>query len=290
MAPRSDDGVGRLKVALMRGDDFHNLYLERLLASELQLVCTVEEPGSAQRHAIWRRRRWVDAAAAEYHRIRRGVFGKNRYRRRYFDPRHDGFPTVQRPAPLVVGDINDQRVGAAVEASGADLCVITCTTRLSSETIRAIGVPIVNIHGGHLPDYRGCHCFFTAIGDQRFDAVGSTIHFVDVGLDTGDVIDAVRPVIRHTDDPERLYSRAERLAAQRLVGHLLALESGVELPRSPQEFRGRLVLRRHRGPIDDVRFWLRRKTGSLVIPDIPGPAPQHPWESDESSSPPPRIA
>ncbi len=283
---RHDDSPtsGRaLKIALLRGDDHHNLYLERLLASRFELVCVVEEPGDEQRRAIWRRRRWLDGLAAEYHRARRTMLGKDNYRRRYFDQSLDGFRLPDRPPALVVRSINDERVGEAVGSSQAVICVISCTTRLSPATIRSISVPIINIHGGHLPDYRGCHCVFSAIQDGRFDAIGSTIHFVDVGLDTGDLIEVVRPAVRRTDDPERLYSRSERLAAQRLVELLGQLERGSSLPRKAQSFKGRLVLRRHRTPIDDLQLWWRRRTGELVVPEIAGPVPEHPWEKGEAS-------
>lgn len=276
-------GRGSTKVALLRGDDHHNLYLERLLAHRVDLVRVVSEPGAAQRHAIWKRRRWKDALAAEYHRFRRMVFGKNRYRRRYFDRQHDNFPSSvpssAHDGVIEVSTINDPRVPTAVRASGAEICVITCTTKLSERTIREIGVPIINIHGGHLPDYRGCHCFFTALSERRFDAVGSTIHFVDAGLDTGDIIEVARPAIRVDDDAERLYCRAERLAAQRLVHWIEQIGSGAEVPRTPQVFRGRLVLRRHRTPWDDLAHWARRRTGRLVVPEVAGSLPDHPWES-----------
>ena len=271
-------GDNRLRIALLRGDDHHNLYLERLLTGRFNMVCVVSEPGAKQRKAIWRRKRWKDALAAEYHRARRTALGKDRYRQRYFDPAHDDFTQVPLLTPLVVSDINDERVGAAVQSALADICVMTCTTRLSTATIQTIGVPIINIHGGYLPDYRGCHCFFSAILDRRFDAIGSTIHFVNAGLDTGDVIEVARPAIRASDDPERLYSRAERLAAQRLAELLEGYEQGIQLLCQQQAFRGRLVLRRHRTPVTDIRFWWERKTGRLVIPNVPGPVPLHPWE------------
>jgi methionyl-tRNA formyltransferase len=273
-----------LRVALLRGDDYHNRYLERLLLRHFHVVTVVDEPGIEQRRSIWRRRRWKDAIAAEYHRVRRSASGKNRYRRLYFDPKHDGFTPPNPPPILQVSDINDPRVGASVAQSSAQVCVITCTTRLSAETIRAIGVPIINIHGGHLPDYRGCHCFFTALSEGRFDAIGSTIHFVDVGLDTGDVIEVARPRIDPSDDPERLYSRAERLAAQRLVYWLKEMEEGRAIPRTQQRFRGKLVLRRHRTPAADLAFWWRRRTGQIRLPDLPGGTPDHPWEPPPARS------
>ncbi len=127
---------------------------------------------------------------------------------------------------------------------------------------------IINIHGGHLPDYRGCHCFFFALLEGRFDAIGSTIHYVDRGIDTGDIIQVARPAIDDSDSPESLYCKAERLAARRLVEHLHALRDGRPVLSMPQQFRGRLCLRRHRRPAHDLRFAWRRRTGRLRFPTV----------------------
>jgi methionyl-tRNA formyltransferase len=258
-----------LRVVLMRGDDYHNRYLDRLLRSRFDVVLTVVEPGEAQRKALRRRGKWKDAIAAEYHRTRRAVLGLQRYRGRYFDFVPEWSPDEAcRLGVLRTAAINTAEVQRAVAAADADVCVITCTSILSPQTIRAVGAPIINIHGGHLPDYRGCHCYFFALYERQFDKIGSTIHFVDEGIDTGDIIEVVRPDIRPSDNAEKLYSRAEKLAAHRVLHWLETLERGEDLPRRPQSFRGRLVLRRHRLPHHDLLFTARRLTGRLQLPTV----------------------
>ena len=259
-----------LRVALLRGDDHHNQYLEALLRRRFDVVAVVVQPGRSQRLALRHRGKAKDAIAAEYHRARRSVLGLSRFRRRFF---HDAFATagLARPAlgsTLTVDSINDPVVADTVVASSPDICVITCTTILSKITIERIGVDIINIHGGHLPHYRGCHCFFFALSDGNFDQVGSTLHFVDPGIDTGDIIEVARPEISDADNAESLYCKAERLAAHRLSFWLAALEAGTPLPRQPQPFRGRLCLRRHRRPGHDVVFAWRRWTGRLRFPNV----------------------
>lgn len=266
--------VGRtaspLRVALLRGDDHHNQYLEALLRSRFEVVAVVVEPGRSQRVALRRRGKLKDAVAAEYHKARRDVLGLNRFRRRFYD---DAFMDINlaRPAPagtLAVDSINDPTVTKAVVAASPDICVITCTTILSQATIERIGINIINIHGGHLPHYRGCHCFFFALSAGNFDQIGSTIHFVDSGIDTGDIIEVARPAISNADNAESLYCKAERLAAHRLLYWLERLEEGIPLPRQPQSFRGRLCLRRHRRPSHDVMFAWRRWRGQLQFPTV----------------------
>jgi methionyl-tRNA formyltransferase len=255
-----------LRVALLRGDDHHNLYLDRRLRERFSVVVTIVEPQGAQRRALRRPGKWRDAAAAEYHRARRTALGLNRYRRRFFA---DALGSQDMaPSALTVRSINEETVRSRVSSARPDICVVTCTTILSQQTIEAIGCDILNIHGGHLPDYRGCHCFFFALYDGRFDCIGSTIHFIDAGVDTGDIVQVVRPAILPDDNAEKLYCRAERLAADRLCELLAELEAGTPLSRSPQPFQGRLCLRRDRRPMHDVRFVMRRMRGTLRLPHV----------------------
>jgi methionyl-tRNA formyltransferase len=184
MSPNSNRP--RMRVALLRGDDHHNLYLDSLLRREFDVVTVISEPGLAQRRALRRRGKWCDAIAAEYHLLRRGIMGLNRRRGRFFaDARTQASLPLPPFAHLTVTSVNDPSVAELVRASGADVCVITCTTTLSTRTVEAIGIDIINVHGGHLPNYRGCHCFFFALSNGDFDKIGSTIHFVNAGIDTG---------------------------------------------------------------------------------------------------------
>ncbi|MCC6557809.1 MAG: hypothetical protein IT372_33090, partial [Polyangiaceae bacterium] len=159
-------------------------------------------------------------------------------------------------------------------AARPDLTVIICTSILRPEVIEAAGGPIINVHGGCLPRYRGNHCFFFALYNGDFDNIGSTIHFVDRGIDTGDIIEVVRPAIHADDSAERLYCRAEKMAIHRLVELLEDLERGRPLPRRAHGMRAALHRTRDRKPYHDVALWLRRKAGLLVVPERPAPARQ----------------
>ena len=258
-----------LRVVLLRGDDHHNDYLDALLRRNFDVVATVIEPGVEQRRILRRPGKWKDAIAAEYHHARRTILGLNRFRANFFAAARaeQGIPFAPEP-DLTVSNINDPAVLRLLAAAIPDICVITCTTILSAATIDSIGVNIINIHGGHLPHYRGCHCFFFALSDGNFDLIGSTIHFVDAGIDTGDILEIVRPAINNNDNAESLYCKAERLAAHRLCSLLTGLANGKPIPSTPQAFRGRLCLRRHRRPLHDVVFAYRRLTGRLSLPTV----------------------
>ena len=47
----------------------------------------------------------------------------------------------------------------------------------------------LNAHPGILPYYRGIDCFKWAILNEEYDKIGSTLHWVDAGIDTGNILD-----------------------------------------------------------------------------------------------------
>ena len=120
----------------------------------------------------------------------RSLLGLSAYRRRYFADVPD-IPAERKAPTHRVSTINDPKVRQLLREAQPDVTVVTCTTVLTPETIAAAGVPILNVHGGCLPDYRGWYGFFFALYEGAFDKIGSTIHFIDEGIDTGDIIEVV---------------------------------------------------------------------------------------------------
>ena len=257
----------RKRIALLRGDDSHHRYLDWFLSSRFDVVCRIEEPARWQRAELLRRGRYVSFTYALYHLCRRRLSGLDSYRRAYFRIPES---QLQRPDCLV-RSINTSPVWELLETAAPDLTIIICTSILAPRTLRAAGPLVVNIHGGFLPDYRGNHCFFFALWNAEFNRIGSTIHHVDAGIDTGDIIEHVIPDIRPDDSAETLYCRADKMAIHRLEEWITHLEAGGTLPRLPQPYLGRLYRTRDRGPLLDLLMWWRRRSGSLSLPDLPAP-------------------
>lgn len=66
---------------------------------------------------------------------------------------------------------------------------VVCGTRiLNRDTLAALSGPVVNFHAGITPLYRGVHGGYWALVEGRRDLVGSTIHLVDPGIDTGEIV------------------------------------------------------------------------------------------------------
>lgn len=246
-----------LRLAILSSDDAHHRYLQARLGAEFDLRLVVVEPGNAQRRRLIERRRWADYAANTYHSWRRKLLGLDSYRRDYFRI-PDGLPHMQCER-LEVTSINAAAVAEALRRVEPEFVVVMGTSILRGAALEAISGRAVNIHGGYLPHYRGNHCFFWALYDGRYDRVGSTIHFIDAGIDTGDVIEVVPVDVEQDDTAETLYCRAERAAIERLIELLHAREAGATWPRHPQQAVGKAHRTRDRKPWHDVRLWMRRR-------------------------------
>lgn len=67
--------------------------------------------------------------------------------------------------------------------------VLLCGTRIIRPYIlSSISKQIINIHAGITPDYRGVHGMYWALVNKDFSRSGVTLHLVDKGIDTGEVI------------------------------------------------------------------------------------------------------
>ena len=106
---------------------------------------------------------------------------------------------------------------------------------VSSEVLAIPKIGVLNLHPGYLPYNRGWHTPSWALLDDT--PIGSTLHFMDDGLDTGDVIAQEEIAIRPDDTADALYQRL-------LVSELELFEKGWPLidtlspPRKPQEGDG----------------------------------------------------
>src|SRR4029079_3700021 len=71
---------------------------------------------------------------------------------------------------------------------------------LRKRTMETARLGAVNAHTAVLPNYRGADAEFWQLYDRAHDQTGITIHFIDEGVDTGDIIYTRRvPANEHTD-------------------------------------------------------------------------------------------
>ncbi|MCS6933807.1 MAG: formyl transferase [Chitinophagales bacterium] len=75
--------------------------------------------------------------------------------------------------------------------------VVNGTRIISGKVLRAVPVPFINMHAGITPRYRGVHGGYWALVNRDPERCGVTVHLVDTGVDTGNIL--YQELIRITD-------------------------------------------------------------------------------------------
>jgi len=161
-----------------------------------------------------------------------------------------------------VPNLNSPEAVAAIAACQADLGIVLGTRILKSSTFSVPRLGCINLHKGKVPRYRGTPPGFWALFDGE-ESAGVTIHFVDSGLDTGDVIAASEIPIAPRDTPYTLRRKLDWEGARLLSAVVRSLQDGTAV-RTPQ-IKG-AEKARSKPTAKDVAY-LRRKLPHWVVRD-----------------------
>ena len=89
---------------------------------------------------------------------------------------------------LYVTNINDRRVLQELQSIQPDAIVVNGTRIISQEIINCTKAKMINTHAGVTPRYRGVHGAYWALAEKDEENCGVTIHLIDQGIDTGDIV------------------------------------------------------------------------------------------------------
>ncbi len=93
------------------------------------------------------------------------------------------------------------------------ICSVYYRYIISSEIIKCVKGKIFNLHPALLPQYRGCSSLTWAIinGEEK---VGYTYHYIDNGIDTGNIIIQKQIDVEPFDTQLTLYNRVMHIAME----------------------------------------------------------------------------
>jgi folate-dependent phosphoribosylglycinamide formyltransferase PurN len=69
-----------------------------------------------------------------------------------------------------------------------DIIIVNGTRIISKRVISSVNCKLINTHAGITPKYRGVHGAYWALVNNDKENCGVTVHFVDEGIDTGNII------------------------------------------------------------------------------------------------------
>jgi methionyl-tRNA formyltransferase len=158
----------------------------------------------------------------------------------------DKAPALVRPELVVeVPYINHPKVSSLADRLKPDVIAVFGTGLISGPLLAGARLGIINLHGGLSPHYRGSDCTFWALFNGEPDQVGCTLHFIDSGIDTGNLIAHICPEVTGSDDELTLFWRGVRDSAEIYAQCLERLGRGETLGQMQTE-KGHLYLFKHR--------------------------------------------
>ena len=155
------------------------------------LVVVVEAPPSRQRMATRRAQRVGWPAVVGQTLFAAGALP---WLRRRGDERirdilaADGIDATPYGPVRHVPSVNAPETIALLQAVQPSVVVVQGTRIISTDVLTSIACPFINTHAGITPRYRGVHGGYWALAEGRPDLVGTTVHLVDKGIDTGGVL------------------------------------------------------------------------------------------------------
>lgn len=90
-----------------------------------------------------------------------------------------------------VESVNTEQTRDLLTQLAPSVVVVNGTRIIGRKTLSCVTCPFVNMHAGITPLYRGVHGAYWALAEERPELVGTTIHLVDEGVDTGSVLEQI---------------------------------------------------------------------------------------------------
>ncbi len=182
----------RGRIVLLAGPESSTDIVANFLAARgHDLAVVVEDPPSRLRMARRRARRvgWLSAAGqVVFVAMLQPALRRRGARRRAAILDTASIETTRRAPSYRVPSVNDAQTVTLLESLRPDVIVVHGTRIIADRVLGSVGCPVINMHAGITPRYRGVHGGYWALAERHPEWVGTTVHLVDPGIDTGGIL------------------------------------------------------------------------------------------------------
>lgn len=187
---------GRSRIAVVTAGGPQVWALTNAMRDRLGPVTVILEATESRRDLLRKRARrfgWVEVAGQV------GTMAFTKLRNKLSRARGtEVLPEAMRlePGPdqqiVEIASADSPALAEAVRNAGAEVVLLNGCRMLSRATLAAMPCPVLNYHAGITPKYRGMNGGYWALASGDAGNFGTTVHLVDAGVDTGDVLYQVR--------------------------------------------------------------------------------------------------
>ena len=155
------------------------------------LVVVVEDPPSRLHMARRRARRvgWLSVVGQVlFVAALQPVLRRQSARRRAAIRHATSVDAAHRAPSYRVPSVNGEEARELLASLRPTVVVVQGTRIIAARVLESLGCPVINMHAGITPRYRGVHGGYWALAEQHAEWVGTTVHLVDPGIDTGGIL------------------------------------------------------------------------------------------------------
>lgn len=182
-------------------------------------------------------------------------------------------------------DINSAEVEHRIREFQPDVLLVCVAPILKPNIFRIAPHGTINVHHGLVPNYRGEHTLFWPLYYHEYGQVGVTVHYIDEGIDTGQVLATGCPSLQPDDKEATVTAKAAKLAA-RLTCDVLAAAQWGNLSGIPQSREsGREFRHRQRTGWKELSYLVNRDLIGHRPPLLQESVKMHFARSDDDSDP-----
>lgn len=198
---------------IQRGVQVSAIYVRRLL-NPARALQELRRDGSRLLHKVWKKLLLRQAA---YHSEKYETILDLRRRNNITTSDVEDFKRGYAIPVHYCSNLNDPAVVEGLKSYKPDLIVFTGGGLIRQAILENSGHGVVNCHMGVLPPYRGMDVVEWPILENHFDQVGITVHFMDKGVDTGDILQIQKVPLQLSEAISDLRNRMEPIMCQSLV-------------------------------------------------------------------------
>ena len=250
--------MSQLTVIILCGQAPRHLYFANQVAKSCKPLAIIQE--SVHDASFMKIIKLLLKPASLFSKLNRWIRDRKRYRghkeAEFFFA--NTLPHLTHPELRVeVPHINHPDVIKLIDRYQPDLIIVFGTSLLKGALLEKGRLGIINLHGGLSPDYRGADCTFWALYNQEPEKVGCTVHYINAGIDTGNIIAHISPEIKNSDDELTLFWRAVKSSTHFFTELLNKIEQGESFGQTQA----------HKGHLYQVkdRRWEHEKTLDSIL-------------------------
>ena len=124
---------------------------------------------------------------------------------------------------LKVRGANSIQMQDLLESMEVDLLVLGNTGIIKKNILTIPSIGTLNAHPGILPEYKGLDSIYCASYHKEFENIGVTVHFVNEGIDTGNIISKTYVNFENEKNISKAYRKLLRLSTKVLADAALKI-------------------------------------------------------------------